>query len=110
MLTSSKGGRLPATVVSSSTLFLCFSVNGARGESFTSQRLNFSFISLEYDENPTWAAMLALWTKVHYGLHTETVFLASQLFPKPKQNGGRTVHFGQFVFGDKTRDLCSLFS
>ena len=107
--TSSKSGRLPATVVSSSTLFLCFSDNGARGESFTSHRLNFSLTSCEYEENPTWAAMLALWTGVHCGLDNGTALHPSKRFPKEKQNGGRTVYFGQFVFGIKTWDLCALF-
>lgn len=79
--TSSKSGRFPATVVSSSTLFLCFSDKGARGESFTSHRLSFSLISLEYVESPTWAAMLALWTEVHCCLENCTAFLAGKRFP-----------------------------
>lgn len=78
--TSSKSGRFPATVVSSSTLFLCFSDNGARGESFTSHRLSFSLISLEYGENPTWAAMLALWTEVHCCLDNWTAFFLGKRF------------------------------
>lgn len=69
-------------MVSSSTLFLCFSDNGARGESFTSHRLSFCLISSEYVENPTWAAMLALWTEVHCCLENWTAFFASKRFRK----------------------------
>ena len=82
-LTSSKRGRFPATVVSSSTLFLCFSDNGARGESFTSHRLSFSFISLEYDKYPAWAwaAMLALRPKCIKVFITRLHLLQVSCFP-----------------------------
>ena len=82
-LTSSKRGRFPATVVSSSTLFLCFSDKGARGESFTSHRLSFSFISLEYDEYPAWAwaAMLALRPKCIKVFITRLHLLQVSCFP-----------------------------
>ena len=70
-------------MVSSSTLFLCFSDNGARVESFTSHRLSFCLISSEYVENPTlWAAMLALWTEVHCCLENCTACFASKRFRK----------------------------
>ena len=74
---SSKRGRSLATVVSSDTLFFCFSERGARGESFKSYKLNFSLTSAEYDAIPPpgWAAMLAIATELHSCAENGTAFI-----------------------------------